>query len=58
MSRYMVRPMAYSQTAGIAVCGSTGEEYAEPFVNAIVCDMNDGRELATSTPALHKSEHG
>ena len=32
---------------GIAVCGATGEEYAEPFVNAIVCDTNDGRELAT-----------
>ncbi|MGH7709505.1 MAG: glycosyltransferase family 4 protein [Vulcanimicrobiaceae bacterium] len=32
---------------GLAVCGSTGEEYAEPFVNAIVCDTSDGRELAT-----------
>jgi glycosyltransferase involved in cell wall biosynthesis len=32
---------------GIAVCGATGEEYAEPFVNAIVCDTGDGRELAT-----------
>ena len=32
---------------GLAVCGSTGEEYAEPFVNAIVCDTADGRELAT-----------
>ncbi len=31
---------------GIAVCGATGEEYAEPFVNAIVCDTDDGRELA------------
>ncbi len=31
---------------GIAVCGATGEEYAEPFVNAIVCDTSDGRELA------------
>jgi glycosyltransferase involved in cell wall biosynthesis len=31
---------------GIAVCGATGEEYAEPFVNAIVCDTQDGRELA------------
>ena len=31
---------------GIPVCGATGEEYAEPFVNAIVCDTNDGRELA------------
>lgn len=32
---------------GIPVCGSTGEEYAEPFVNAIVCDTDDGLELAT-----------
>jgi glycosyltransferase involved in cell wall biosynthesis len=32
---------------GIAVCGATGEEYAEAFVNAIVCDTADGRELAT-----------
>jgi len=31
---------------GIPVCGATGEEYAEPFVNALVCDTNDGRELA------------
>lgn len=32
---------------GIPVCGATGEEYAEPFVNAIVCDTEDGLELAT-----------
>ncbi len=32
---------------GIAVCGATGEEYAEPFVNAIVCDTGDGHELAS-----------
>ena len=31
---------------GIPVCGATGEEYAEPFANAIVCDTSDGRELA------------
>jgi glycosyltransferase involved in cell wall biosynthesis len=37
---------------GIAVCGATGEEYAEPFVNAIVCDTADGRELATYLRAL------
>jgi len=37
---------------GIAVCGATGEEYAEPFVNAIVCDTGDGRELATYLSAL------
>jgi glycosyltransferase involved in cell wall biosynthesis len=34
-------------SGGLAVCGATGEEYAEPFVNAIVCDLDDGRELAT-----------
>jgi D-inositol-3-phosphate glycosyltransferase len=38
---------------GIAVCGATGEEYAEPFVNAIVCDTADGRELAAYLKALH-----
>jgi glycosyltransferase involved in cell wall biosynthesis len=37
---------------GIAVCGATGEEYAEPFVNAVVCDTADGRELATYLSAL------
>jgi glycosyltransferase involved in cell wall biosynthesis len=37
---------------GIAVCGATGEEYAEPFVNAIVCDTSDGRELAAYLRAL------
>jgi glycosyltransferase involved in cell wall biosynthesis len=37
---------------GIAVCGATGEEYAEPFVNAIVCDTSDGRELASYLRAL------
>jgi glycosyltransferase involved in cell wall biosynthesis len=31
---------------GVAVCGSTGEDYAEAFVNSIVCDTGDGRELA------------
>ena len=30
---------------GLAVLGATGEEYAA-FVNAIVCDTGDGRELA------------
>jgi glycosyltransferase involved in cell wall biosynthesis len=33
-------------SGGLAVCGATGEEYAEPFVNAIVVDTDDGRELA------------
>ncbi|MGB8265705.1 MAG: glycosyltransferase family 4 protein [Candidatus Velthaea sp.] len=37
---------------GIVVTGSTGEEYAEPFVNAIVCDTADGRELAAYLGAL------
>jgi glycosyltransferase involved in cell wall biosynthesis len=31
---------------GLPICGATGEEYAEPFVNALVCDTDDGRELA------------
>jgi glycosyltransferase involved in cell wall biosynthesis len=42
---------------GIAVCGATGEEYAEPFVNAIVCDTADGRELATYLQALFSDKH-
>ncbi len=33
-------------SGGIAVCGATGEDYAEPFVNALVVDTQDGRELA------------
>lgn len=37
---------------GIPVCGSTGEEYAEPFVNAIVVDTDDSRELASALAAL------
>ena len=37
---------------GVAVCGATGEEYAEPFVNAIVCDTPDGRELAAYLRAI------
>jgi glycosyltransferase involved in cell wall biosynthesis len=41
---------------GIAVTGSTGEEYADPFVNAIVCDTSDGRELATYLRALLTDE--
>ena len=31
---------------GIPVCGSTGEDYARPFENAIVCDTEDPLELA------------
>jgi len=38
---------------GIAVCGSTGEEYADPFVNALVCDTPDGNELATYLRTLY-----
>lgn len=32
---------------GIAVCGSTGEDYARAFDNAVVCDTSDPLELAT-----------
>ena len=42
---------------GVVVCGATGEEYAEPFVNAIVCDTGDGRELATYLRALSDDDH-
>jgi glycosyltransferase involved in cell wall biosynthesis len=38
---------------GIAVCGSTGEEYADPFINALVCDTGDGNELATYLRTLY-----
>jgi glycosyltransferase involved in cell wall biosynthesis len=31
---------------GVAVTGSTGEDYVEPFENAIVCDTGEPRELA------------
>ncbi len=31
---------------GVAVTGSTGEDYAAPFDNAIVCDTADPRELS------------
>ena len=33
-------------SGGIAVCGSTGEDYASSFENAIVCDTGDPAELA------------
>ena len=39
-------------SGGVAVCGSTGEDYAEPFVNGLVCDGEDGRELAEYLLAL------
>jgi glycosyltransferase involved in cell wall biosynthesis len=34
-------------SGGIAVCGSTGEDYARPFDNAIVCDTSAPDELAS-----------
>ena len=34
-------------SGGIAVCGSTGEDYARAFDNAIVCDTGDPVELAS-----------
>jgi glycosyltransferase involved in cell wall biosynthesis len=34
-------------SGGIAVCGSTGEDYARAFDNAIVCDTADPAELAS-----------
>ena len=43
---------------GLAVTGSTGEDYVRPFENAIACDTGDPRELAayleqlTIDPAL------
>ncbi|TAM57842.1 glycosyltransferase family 1 protein, partial [bacterium] len=42
---------------GVAVTGATGEEYAEPFGNAIVVDTEDGRELATYVGALAQDPH-
>lgn len=37
---------------GLAVTGSTGEDYAQQFENAIVCDTGDGRELAAYLDVL------
>jgi glycosyltransferase involved in cell wall biosynthesis len=39
---------------GIPVCGSTGEDYARPFDNAIVCDTDDPRELSSYLKALFR----
>jgi glycosyltransferase involved in cell wall biosynthesis len=39
-------------SGGVAVCGATGEEYAQPFVNAIVCDTDDPLELSVALAAL------
>ena len=38
--------------SGVAVTGSTGEDYAQPFENAVVCDTGDPGELATYLNAL------
>jgi glycosyltransferase involved in cell wall biosynthesis len=43
-------------SGGLAVTGATGEDYAEPFSNAIVCDTGDGRELAVYLEALLRDE--
>lgn len=37
---------------GVAVTGSTGEDYAQPFENALVCDTGSARELASYLDAL------
>ena len=37
---------------GIAVTGSTGEDYAQQFENAVVCDTGNGAELAAYLKAL------
>ncbi len=37
---------------GLAVTGSTGEDYAQPFENAIVCDTGSGKELAAYLEAV------
>jgi glycosyltransferase involved in cell wall biosynthesis len=47
--------------SGVAVTGSTGEDYAQPFENAIVCDTGDPSELASyleqliAGPALERA---
>ena len=41
---------------GIPVCGATGEDYAEPFVNSLVVDTVDGRELAEYLRAIYGDE--
>jgi glycosyltransferase involved in cell wall biosynthesis len=42
-------------SGGIAVCGSTGEDYARPFDNAIVCDTGEPAELASYLEHLWSS---
>jgi glycosyltransferase involved in cell wall biosynthesis len=43
-------------SGGLAVTGATGEDYAEPFSNAVVCDTGDGRELAAHLETLLGNE--
>ena len=38
--------------SGVAVTGSTGEDYAQPFENAVVCDTGNPAELAAYLNAL------
>jgi glycosyltransferase involved in cell wall biosynthesis len=40
---------------GIPVCGSTGEDYARPFENAIVCDTDEPYELAAYLTELFEN---
>lgn len=42
-------------SGGIAVCGSTGEDYARAFDNAIVCDTGAPAELASYLERLWSS---
>jgi glycosyltransferase involved in cell wall biosynthesis len=37
---------------GVAVTGSSGEDYTEPYTNAIVCDTANPRELAANLELL------
>ena len=37
---------------GVAVTGSTGEDYIQPFENALVCDTGEPRELAALLETL------
>ncbi len=39
---------------GLAVTGSTGEDYAEPFRNAIVLETDDPLELVTALRSVHE----
>ncbi len=37
---------------GVAITGSTGEDYVEPFENALVCDTGEPEELAANLELL------